>query len=86
MIKNQQQKTRTDEARPFSDQIMKSLYPPERRKADLDIEEMLLKNYNDNISNLNKKLKKDLPDDEYNEIIDDVNKLDKSRKNKNRKN
>ena len=65
---------------------MKSLYPPERRKADLDIEEMLLKNYNDNISNLNKKLKKDLPDDEYNEIIDDVNKLDKSRKNKNRKN
>ena len=26
------------------------------------------------------KLKKDLPDDEYNEIIDDINKLDKSRK------
>ena len=32
------------------------------------------------------KLKKDLPDDEYNEIIDDINKLDKSRKKKNRKN
>ena len=59
---------------------MESLYPPERRKAGLDIEEMLLKIDNDKISNLSKKLKKGLPDDEYNEIIDDINKIDKKRK------
>ena len=59
---------------------MKSLYPPERISADLNIEEMLLKIDNDKINDLSKKLKKDLPDDEYNEIIDDINKLDKSRK------
>ena len=73
-------KTRTDEARPFSDQIMKSSYPPERISADLNIEEMLLKIDNDKINNLIKKLKKGLPVKEYNEIIDDINKLDKSRK------
>ena len=58
---------------------MKSLYPPERKKADLDIEEMLLKIDNDKINNLSKKLKTGLPVNEYNEIIDDINKLDKSR-------
>ena len=47
----------------------KPLYSPERRKADLDIEEMLLKTDNDKISNL----------DEYNEIIDDNNKIDEKR-------
>ena len=47
----------------------KPLYSPERRKADLDIEEMLLKTDNDKISNL----------DEYNEIIDDINKIDEKR-------
>ena len=41
-------KIRTDEARP--------LYSPERRKADLDIEEMLLKIDNDKVSNLSKKI------------------------------
>ena len=74
-------KTRIDEARPFSDQIMKSLYPPERISADLNIEEMLLKIDNDKINDRSKKLKKGLPVNEYNEIIDDINKLDKSRKN-----
>ena len=47
-------KTRTDEVKPFSDKIMKSLYPPKRRKADLDIEEMLLKIDNDKINDLSK--------------------------------
>ena len=61
---------------------MKSLYPPERKKADLDIEEMLLKIDNDKINNLSKKLKTGLPVNEYNEIIDDINKLDKSRNKK----
>ena len=65
-------KIRTDEARP--------LYSPKRRKADLDIEEMLLENDNDKISNLNRKLKNKLSADEYNEIIDDINKIDKKRK------
>ena len=69
----------------FSDQIMKSLYPPERISADLNIEEMLLKIDNDKINDRSKKLKKGLPVNEYNEIIDDINKLDKSRK-MNRKN
>ena len=41
---------------------------------------MLSKIDNDKISNLSKKLKKGLPVNEYNEIIDDINKLDKSRK------
>ena len=59
------------------EEIMELLYPPEQRKADLDTEEMLLKIDNDNISNLNKKLKKDLPDDEFNKIVDDINELDK---------
>ena len=63
---------RTDEARP--------LYSPERRKADVDIEEMLLKIDDDKISNLSKKLKNKLSADEYNEIIDDINKIDKKRK------
>ena len=65
-------KIRNDEARP--------LYSPKRRKADLDIEEMLLENDNDKISNLNRKLKNKLSADEYNEIIDDINKIDKKRK------
>ena len=73
-------KTRTNEAKSFKDQIMESLYPPERISADLDIEEILLKTDNDKINNLSKKLKIGLPVNEYNEIIDDVNKLDKSRK------
>ena len=60
-------KTRTDEARP--------LYSPERRKADLDIEEMLLEIDNDKISNLSKKLKNKLSADEYNKIIDDIKKI-----------
>ena len=59
---------------------MESLHPPERRKADLDIGEMLLKIDNDKISNLSKKFKKGLPDDEYNEIIDNINKIDNKRK------
>ena len=59
---------------------MVSLYLPEQRKADLDIEEMLLKIDNDKISNLSKKLKKGLPDDEYNEIIDNINEIDKKKK------
>ena len=70
-------KTRTDEARPFSDEIIESLYPSEPRKADLDIEKMLLKTDNNKINNLSKKLKTGLPVNEYNEIIDDINKLDK---------
>ena len=65
-------KIRTDEAR--------LLYSPERRKADLDIEEMLLEIDNDKISNFSKKLKNKLSADEYNEIIDDINKIDKERK------
>ena len=63
---------RTDGARP--------LYSPERRKADLDIEEILLKMDNDKVGNLSKKLKNKLSADEYNEIIDDINKIDKKRK------
>ena len=85
-IKNQQKKTRTNESKSFKDQITESLYPLERISADLDIEEMLLKIDNDKINNLSKKLKKGLPANEYNEIIDDINKLDKNRKKKNRKN
>ena len=73
-------KARTDEAKSFKDQIMQSLYPPERISADLDIEEILLNIDNDKINNLSKKLKKGLPVNEYNEIIDVINKLDKSRK------
>ena len=65
-------KIRTNEARP--------LYSPEGRKADLDIEKMSLKIDNDKISNLSKKLKNKLSADEYNEIIDDINKIDKKRK------
>ena len=79
-------KTGTDELKSFKDQIMESLYPPERISADLGIDEILLKIDNDKINNLSKKLKKGLPVNEYNEIIDDINKLDKSRKKKNRKN
>ena len=56
------------------------MYSPERRKADLDIEDMLLKIDNDKISYLSKKLKNKLSADEYNEIIDDINKIDKKRK------
>ena len=56
------------------------LYSPERRKADFDIEEMLLEIDNDKISNLSKKLKNKLSADEYNGIIDDINKIDKYRK------
>ena len=59
---------------------MQSLYPSERISADLDIEEILLNIDNDKINNLSKKLKKGLPVNEYNEIIDVINKLDKSRK------
>ena len=70
--KEPKKKFRTDEAKP--------LYSPERRKADLDIEEMLLKIDNDKIINLSKKLKNKLSADEYNEIIDDFNKIDKKRK------
>ena len=73
-------KIRTDEARSFSDEIMKSLYSPEQRSADLDKEERLLKNDNDKINNLSKKFKKGLPDNEYNKIIDDINKIDQKRK------
>ena len=48
---------------------------------------MLLKIDNDKISNLSKKLKNKLSADEYNEIIDDINKIDKKRKiRKNKKN
>ena len=79
-------KTGTDELKSFKDQVMESLYPPERISADLGIEEILLKIDNDKINNLSKKLKKGLPVNEYNEIIDDIKKLDKSRKKKNRKN
>ena len=59
---------------------MESLYPPERISADLDIEGILLKIDNDKINNLSKKFKKGLPVNEYNEIIDDINKLDTSSK------
>ena len=65
-------KIRTNEARP--------LCSPERRKADLDIEEMLLEIDNDKINNISKKLKNKLSADEYSEIIDDINKIDKKRK------
>ena len=41
---------------------------------------MLLKIDNDKSSNLSKKLKNKLSADEYNEIIDDINKIDKKRK------
>ena len=41
---------------------------------------MLLKIDNDKINDLIKKLKNGLPLNKYNEIIDDINKLDKSRK------
>ena len=41
---------------------------------------MLLKIDNDKISNLSIKLKNKLSADEYNEIIDDINKIDKKRK------
>ena len=37
---------------------MKSLYSPEQRSADLDKEERLLKNDDDKINNLSKRLKK----------------------------
>ena len=56
------------------------MYSPERRKADLDIEEILLKIDNDKVGNLSKKLKNKLSADEYNEIIDDIDKIDKKRK------
>ena len=65
---------------------MELFYPPERRKADLDIEEMLLKIDNDNISKLNKKFEKDLPDDEFNKIVDDIRKNIEKRKEKLKKN
>ena len=51
-------KIRTDKAISFSDEIMKSLYSPEQRSADLDKEERLLKNDDDKINNLSKRLKK----------------------------
>ena len=41
---------------------------------------MLLEIDNDKISNLSKKLKNKLSADEYKEIMDDVNKIDKKRK------
>ena len=56
------------------------MYSLERRKSDLDIEEILLKIDNDKISNRSKKLKNKLSADEYNEIIGDIIKIDKKRK------
>ena len=47
---------------------------------------MLLKIDNDKISNLSKKLKNKVSADEYNEIIDDINKIDKKRKERIEKN
>ena len=41
---------------------------------------MLLEIDNDKISNLSKKLKNKLSADEYKKIMDDVNKIDKKRK------
>ena len=80
LIKKKKEPTkriRTDEARPFC-----SL---ERRKADVNIEKMLLEIHDDKIKNLREKLKNKLSADEYNEIIDDINKIDKKRKERKEK-
>ena len=78
--KDLERRIRIHEARSFEDQNIKLLYPSsDRIRDEINIEEHLLRIDNDKTDTLNKKLKKKLSIDEYNKIVDDINKLNKSK-------